>query len=166
MVDFCKSFYRVGGTTRISGFMLAGFTFLLLIVGTAPIGYIRELVLVIMHSSCGSQRVIAIMLVGALIFVLGIDLVKEAMWDTRHRVSWPEYLTIASIVVCMTLWDFVIGVLFGIVVCCACSCYLVTTMLNDRFCNHRLLLCCAELTKKEHKSDIHRRIGNVCRKTT
>lgn len=30
---------------------------------------------------------IAVMVVGALIFVLGIDLVKEALWDTRHRVS-------------------------------------------------------------------------------
>lgn len=58
------------------------------------------------------------MLVGALIFVLGIDLVKEALWDTRHRVSTSEYLTIISIMVCMSLWDFVIGVLFGIVVCC------------------------------------------------
>ena len=58
------------------------------------------------------------MLVGALIFVLGIDLVKEALWDTRHRVNRSEYLTIISIMVCMTLWDFVIGVLFGIVVCC------------------------------------------------
>ena len=28
------------------------------------------------------------MVVGALIFVLGIDLVKEALWDNRHRVSW------------------------------------------------------------------------------
>ena len=60
------------------------------------------------------------MLVGALIFVLGIDLVKEALWDTRHRVSRPEYVTIASIMVCMTLWDFVAGVLFGIVICCEC----------------------------------------------
>ena len=61
----------------------------------------------------------AIMLVGALIFVLGIDLVKEALWDTRNRASRSEYLTIISIMVCMTLWDFVIGVLFGIVICCA-----------------------------------------------
>ena len=29
----------------------------------------------------------AVMLVGALIFVLGIDLVREALWDTRHRVN-------------------------------------------------------------------------------
>ena len=27
------------------------------------------------------------MVVGSLIFVLGIDLVKEALWDTRHRVN-------------------------------------------------------------------------------
>ncbi|KAH8111668.1 sulfate anion transporter [Phellopilus nigrolimitatus] len=93
-------FYRVGGTTRVSGFLLALATFGLLVAGTAPIGYIP------------------IMLVGSLIFVLGIDLVKEALWDTRHRVSRSEYLTIASIMVCMTLWDFVVGVLFGIVVCC------------------------------------------------
>ena len=81
---------------------------------------------------------VAVMLVGALIFVLGIDLVKEALWDTRHRVSRfvltnysghsfvlillhfirSEYITIVSIMICMTAWDFVIGVLFGIVVSC------------------------------------------------
>lgn len=54
-----------------------------------------------------------------MIFVLGIDLVKEALWDTRHRVNRLEYVTIASIMVCMTVWDFVAGVLFGIVVSCA-----------------------------------------------
>ncbi len=35
------SFYRVGGTTRVSGLLLAAATVLLL-VGTSPIGYIRE----------------------------------------------------------------------------------------------------------------------------
>jgi sulfate permease, SulP family len=34
-------FYRVGGTTRLSGFMLAGATAVLLLVGTGPIAYIR-----------------------------------------------------------------------------------------------------------------------------
>jgi SulP family sulfate permease len=61
---------------------------------------------------------LAVMVVSALIFVLGIDLVKEALWDTRRRVSKPEYITIASIMVAMTVWDFVIGVLFGIIVSC------------------------------------------------
>ncbi|KAK0451278.1 sulfate transporter family-domain-containing protein [Desarmillaria tabescens] len=93
-------FYRVGGTTRISGFLLAAATAVLLAIGTGFVGYIP------------------VMVVGALIFVLGIDLVKEAIWDTRGRVSRSEYITIISIMVCMTVWDFVIGVLFGIIVCC------------------------------------------------
>ena len=29
-----------------------------------------------------------------------------------------EYITIISIMVCMTVWDFVIGVLFGIIMSC------------------------------------------------
>ncbi|KAG9312501.1 sulfate transporter family-domain-containing protein [Chiua virens] len=93
-------FYRVGGGTRVASFMLAVATFLLLIIGTWPIAYIP------------------VMVVGALISVLGIDLVKEALWDTRHRVSRMEYITIVSIMITMTVWDFVIGVLFGIVVSC------------------------------------------------
>ncbi|OJA08461.1 hypothetical protein AZE42_05050 [Rhizopogon vesiculosus] len=93
-------FYRVGGGTRLAGFLLAVATSILLIIGTGPIAYIP------------------VMVVSALIFVLGFDLVKEALWDTRHRVSRMEYITIISIMVTMTAWDFVIGVLFGIVVSC------------------------------------------------
>ncbi|KAH6901521.1 vacuole protein [Coprinopsis sp. MPI-PUGE-AT-0042] len=93
-------FYRVGGETRLASFLLMLATVGLLLIGTGPIAYLPVLV------------------VGALIFVLGIDLVKEALWDTRHRVSRSEYVTILSIMVCMTVWDFVIGVLFGIVVSC------------------------------------------------
>ncbi|KAI0337869.1 hypothetical protein BDW22DRAFT_1363648 [Trametopsis cervina] len=93
-------FYRVGGDTRVAGFLLAAATTVLLLIGTGPIAYIP------------------VMVVGALIFVLGIDLVKEALWDTRHRVNRSEYITIASIMICMTVWDFVIGVLFGIIVSC------------------------------------------------
>lgn len=93
-------FYRVGGGNRVAGFMLAITSFLLLIMGSAPIAYIPVVV------------------VSTLIVVLGIDLVKEALWDTRHRVSRMEYITIISIMVTMTVWDFVIGVLFGIIVSC------------------------------------------------
>ncbi|KAJ6558135.1 sulfate transporter family-domain-containing protein [Mycena capillaripes] len=93
-------FYRVGGGTRVAGFLLAVATTILLLIGTGPIAYIP------------------VMVVGSLIFVLGIDLCKEALWDTRHRVSRSEYITIVSIMVCMTAWDFVVGVLFGIVVSC------------------------------------------------
>jgi hypothetical protein len=41
-----------------------------------------------------------------------------------------EYITIASIMVCMTVWDFVIGVLFGIIV----SCQLVYRLDRISFC--------------------------------
>ncbi len=37
--------------------------------------------------------------VGALIFVLGIDLVVEAVWDTRHKASFSEYITILGVLV-------------------------------------------------------------------
>ncbi|KAG2739962.1 hypothetical protein P692DRAFT_20851426 [Suillus brevipes Sb2] len=93
-------FYRVGGRNRIADFLLAVATFILLMIGTGPIAYIP------------------VMVVSSLVFVLGIDLVKEALWDTRHRVSRMEYITIVSIMVTMTAWDFVIGVLFGMVVSC------------------------------------------------
>ncbi|KDQ07140.1 hypothetical protein BOTBODRAFT_180967 [Botryobasidium botryosum FD-172 SS1] len=93
-------FYRVGGGSRYSGFLLAMATGALLLIGTGPISFIP------------------VMLVGALIFVLGLDLVKEALWDTRHRVSTTEYITILSIVVVMTGWDFVVGVFLGIILAC------------------------------------------------
>ncbi|CAE7061708.1 unnamed protein product [Rhizoctonia solani] len=93
-------FYRVGGGTRVAGFLLACSSVLLLFIGTGPISYIP------------------VMVVGALIFVLGIDLVKESVWDTRHRVSTSEYITIIAIMLCMSVYDFVVGVLFGIVLAC------------------------------------------------
>jgi len=33
-------------------------------------------------------------------------------------INRSEYITIVSIMICMTAWDFVVGVLFGIVVSC------------------------------------------------
>ena len=81
-------FYRVGGGTRIAGFLLAVATTALLLVGTGPIAYIRKLsTLTFAYLSTLTHKLLAVMLVGSLIFVLGFDLVKEALWDTRHRVS-------------------------------------------------------------------------------
>lgn len=101
----------------------------------------------------------AVMVVGALIFVLGIDLVKEALWDTRHRVNRLEYVTIASIIVCMTVWDFVAGVLFGIVVSCAFVVFTLRSTNNLR----RFLLRCAKLATKEYQSTPHWRDSFVYR---
>jgi SulP family sulfate permease len=93
-------FYRVGGGSRTSGVMLAGGTFAILLAGPGAIGYLP------------------IVVVGALIFVLGIDLVKEAVWDTVGRVNGWEYFTIWVILGTMTYYDFVVGILVGVILAC------------------------------------------------
>jgi hypothetical protein len=102
------------------------------------------------------------MVVSALIFVLGIDLVKEALWDTRYRVSKPEYITIVSIMVAMTVWDFVIGVLFGIVVSCE---HLLRGFFDDMhiliLTSPRHFLRRTELPATQHSCDAHRRNSAV-----
>lgn len=100
-------FYRVGGGSRLSGLMLAGATLVILLMGPSLIGYLP------------------IMVVGALIFVLGLDLIREAVWDTWNRASRLEYLTILVIIVVMTLSDFVVGCLAGI--CLACVFFVMQT---------------------------------------
>ncbi|KAL7411289.1 sulfate transporter family-domain-containing protein [Mrakia frigida] len=93
-------FYRVGGGSRLSGMLLAAATAGVMLIGPSAIGYLP------------------VMVVGALIFVLGLDLVKEALWDTRNKVSHYEYVVILAIVFGMTVWDFVQGLLGGIVLAC------------------------------------------------
>ncbi|KAL8730597.1 MAG: hypothetical protein Q9181_004596 [Wetmoreana brouardii] len=93
-------FVRSGGNSRVAGVMLAMATFGVLISGPLIIGFIP------------------IMVVGALIFFLGIDLMREALADTWGKVHRLEYLTIIIIVVTMGAWDFVIGILVGILLAC------------------------------------------------
>lgn len=93
-------FVRSGGDSRIAGVMLAVATFGVLISGPIIIGYIP------------------IMVVGALIFFLGFDLLREALVDTWGKVHRLEYLTILVIVITMGAWDFVIGILIGILLAC------------------------------------------------
>lgn len=65
-------FYKVGGNTRLSGFMLAAATAGILVAGPGVIGYLP------------------VSVVGALIFVLGIDLMKEV----RRILDQPSWLLI------------------------------------------------------------------------
>lgn len=67
---------RSGGDSRIAGIMLAAATFGILVVGPVIIRYIP------------------IMVVGALIFFLGFDLLREALVDTWGKVHRLEYLTV------------------------------------------------------------------------
>ena len=71
-------FIRNGGNNRIAGFMLAAATFGVLVTGPVIIGYIP------------------VMIVGTLIYMLGIELVKEALWDTKGKIQWLEYLMVIS----------------------------------------------------------------------
>ncbi|GAA6015201.1 hypothetical protein JCM11491_000502 [Sporobolomyces phaffii] len=93
-------FYEVGGSTRTASSLLALSSFGVLVAGPGVIGFLP------------------ICVVAALIFILGIDLVKEALWDTHGRVSRFEYVTIWTIVVVMTVWDFVIGLAAGLILAC------------------------------------------------
>ena len=90
-------FIDCGGNDRLAGIMLAAATFGILLAGPVIIGYIP------------------IMVVGALIFLLGIELLEEAVVDTFGKVHKLEYATILVIVVTMGVWDFVAGILVGIV---------------------------------------------------
>ncbi|OQE24357.1 hypothetical protein PENSTE_c007G04879 [Penicillium steckii] len=93
-------FIASGGTSRLAGLMLAAATAGILVVGPVIIGYIP------------------VMVVGALIFLLGIELLEEALVDTWGKLSRLEYLTVVIIVVTMGAVDFVMGILVGIILAC------------------------------------------------
>ena len=93
-------FMDCGGNDRLAGILLAIATFGILVAGPVIVGYIP------------------IMVVGALIFLLGFELLIDALyetWGTLHRL---EYLTVVIIVVTMGAWDFVVGILIGIILAC------------------------------------------------
>ncbi|BFZ57639.1 hypothetical protein PYCC9005_004692 [Savitreella phatthalungensis] len=93
-------FIRSGGNSRVAGLMLAAGTAVIMFIGPALIGFIP------------------IMVVGALIFLLGMDLLKEALIDTIGKVDLVEYLTIVIIVLVMGVFDFVLGIVVGIILAC------------------------------------------------
>ena len=72
-------FINSGGDSRVAGVILALATVGIMIIGPVIIGYIP------------------IMVVGALIFYLGLDLMMEALVGTWKKVHRLEYLTVSSI---------------------------------------------------------------------
>lgn len=78
-------FYKVGGTTRVSGFMLAIATGGILVAGPGIIGYLPVCV------------------VSALIFVLGLDLMKEVS-SMLPSLPFPlRFLYIDGVLTCCSL---------------------------------------------------------------
>jgi SulP family sulfate permease len=95
-----RLFIRNGGNSRAAGVLLALATTGVWIAGPAMIGYIP------------------INVVGTLIFMLGIEMIVEALWDTYGKLGKLEYLMILAITLVMGFHDFVVGIVLGIVLAC------------------------------------------------
>ena len=95
-----RLFIQNGGNSRAAGVLLAFATFGVWVAGPAMIGYIPILV------------------VGTLIFMLGIEMVQEALWDTFGKLHRLEYLMVLAITLVMGFYDFVVGIVLGIVLAC------------------------------------------------
>lgn len=93
-------FIRAGADDRLAGVMLAAATAGVMVTGPVVIGYIPVCV------------------VGSLIYLLGYELLKEAIYDTWGKLRKIEYTTVIIIVLVMGAWDFVYGVLVGILLAC------------------------------------------------
>ncbi|CCH60241.1 hypothetical protein TBLA_0C04440 [Henningerozyma blattae CBS 6284] len=93
-------FIRAGGNTASAGLVLAGFTAIILFIGPVIISFIP------------------VCIVGSLIFLLGWELIVEALLDTWGKVTKFEYITIMIIVFTMGIYDFVLGILVGILIAC------------------------------------------------
>lgn len=61
---------------------------------------------------------IPICIVGSLIFLLGYELLVEALVDTWNKLNRFEYLTVVIIVFTMGIFDFVLGIIVGILIAC------------------------------------------------
>lgn len=95
-----RLFIENGGNSRWAGILLAIGTTGIWIAGPAMIGYIP------------------IMVVGTLIYMLGIEMIVEALWDTFGRLHHLEYLMVLAITLVMGFYDFVVGIVLGIVLAC------------------------------------------------
>ncbi|KAI1872834.1 uncharacterized protein JN550_003708 [Neoarthrinium moseri] len=90
-------FIRSGGNSRLAGLMLAALTAVTLVLGPKMIGFIP------------------VMMVGTLIFVLGFELLSDALVAPRRKLKVLEYLTIIAIVLTMGMYDFVAGIFLGMI---------------------------------------------------
>lgn len=122
-------FMETGGNHRLAGYMLAAATFGLWVAGPVVIGYVP------------------VMVVGTLIYQLGIDLAQEALVSTWGKLHRLEYATILIIALVMGLYDFVVGIAIGIGL--ACLVYVVQTS-RKNVIRHEFSGAVAESTVRRH----------------
>lgn len=93
-------FIRAGADSSLAGYLLVLLTFIIMVIGPVIISFIPTCI------------------VGSLIFLLGYELLYEALFDTWGKVTNFEYVTIFIIVATMGIFDFVLGVIVGILIAC------------------------------------------------
>lgn len=93
-------FIRAGADSAFAGYLLAALTFAVMIIGPVLISFIP------------------ICIVGSLIFLLGYELLYESLFETLGKVTTFEYITIVIIVLTMGIFDFVLGVIVGVLIAC------------------------------------------------
>ncbi|XBW34596.1 hypothetical protein QEN19_000159 [Hanseniaspora menglaensis] len=93
-------FIRAGADSRFAGVLLAVLTAIIMFIGPVIIGFIP------------------ICIVGSLIFLLGYELLKEALSDTFGILGSFEYITVLLIVLVSAIFDFVMGIIAGLIIAC------------------------------------------------
>ncbi|KAK5781374.1 hypothetical protein RI543_001215 [Arxiozyma heterogenica] len=93
-------FIRAGADSALAGYVLIVFTIIVMLIGPVIIS------------------LIPICIVGSLIFLLGYELLVEALIDTWGKLTTFEYLTVIIIVLTMGIFDFVLGIIIGILIAC------------------------------------------------
>ncbi|AAS53675.2 AFR304Wp [Eremothecium gossypii ATCC 10895] len=121
-------FIRAGADSRYAGFLLAIATFMTMTAGPWIIS------------------IIPVCIVSSLIFLLGYELLKEVLYDSYNRLSNFEYITVVIIILTMGIFDFVLGIIVGVLV--ACFSFLVEST--------RAKTISSEFDGKVAKSAVHR----------
>ncbi|KAI9593622.1 sulfate transporter family-domain-containing protein [Syncephalis fuscata] len=103
-------FIRCGGNSRVAGIALALCTLMAFFMGPAMIAFVPVIV------------------VASLIFHLGIELLKEALYHPWGRVHPLEYATMVAIILSMATIGFIEGVLVGSFLACV---FFVVLYSND-----------------------------------
>ncbi|KAK3050500.1 hypothetical protein LTS18_012576, partial [Coniosporium uncinatum] len=93
-------FMKIGGNSRLAGFLLTLATTAVWIAGPGLIGYIPTSI------------------VGMVIYLMGFELIIEALAQTWTRVNRLEYVMILVISLVMGFYDFVVGIGIGIALAC------------------------------------------------
>lgn len=93
-------FIRAGADSAMAGYILIALTICVMAIGPVIISFIP------------------ICIVASLIFLLGYELLVEAVWDTLGKLTVFEYMTVIIIVFTMGVFDFVLGIIVGILIAC------------------------------------------------